>query len=211
MMPPSKFNLMVFASRMGMVAIGLVILATSVIRTSWKILAQDELTNTSQNNNVEYMVAFDDGQTFKGSYSLPVSGMLPDNVFYGIKRFRDLLWLRFSGGENRAMFALHLADKSASEARELLLKNNYQLALASGIEAMDKLEYAEKLIQEVKVQDERTKKLHYQIFWAGHAYKNLFVDEAKNYSLDDEQFKNLINRFDEWNKTQEENRSSWGF
>jgi hypothetical protein len=144
-----------------------------------------------------------------GNYKLPETGMLPDDMFYGAKEIRNYLWLLFSSGEGKIKMALLLADKSASESEALIEKDESNLAIDAGNEAINKLEYADTLINQERATDAQTKQLHYQIFWAGFAYKAVFDRAQGAFDLDTGKYAQLINRVNDWNKTQEENRFSW--
>jgi Domain of unknown function (DUF5667) len=197
------------ATKTVMMGIGIVILFVSMARAGWETRAKDNSDEVKGNNLVEFMAVFDDGTTAAGNYKLPETGMLPDNMFYGAKEIRNYLWLLFSSGEGKIKMALLLADKSASESGALIEKDESNLAIDAGNEAINKLEYAETLIDQVKVADAQTKQIHYQIFWAGWAYKQVFVKMQDSFDLDTERYTNLITRVDDWNKTQEENRYNW--
>lgn len=196
-------------SKVMLMGVGTIILFVSMARAGWETRANSDGDAVSGNNLIEFTAVFDDGTTAAGNYKLPETGMLPDDMFYGAKKIRNYIWLLFSSGTAKIKMALLLADKSAAESGALIEKDESGLAIDAGNEAVDKLEYAETLIDQVKVADAQTKQLHYQIFWAGYAYKEVFIKMQDSFNLDIEGYANLIKRADDWNKTQEENRYNW--
>lgn len=197
--------------KMMVVVAGVMVLIVSVARAGWETQAINNGDAVAGNNLVEYTAIFDDGTTAVGNYKLPETGMLPDELFYGVKKIRNYLWLWFSQGLAKTKMSLLLADKSASEAGKLIEKGKNNFAIDAGNEAVDKLKYADTLINKEKVADPQVKQLHYQIFWAGFAYKEIFVKAKDSFDIDTVKLEKLINRVDEWNKTQEKNRYSWEY
>lgn len=191
------------------IGVGGIVLMISVARAGWETRAISGSDAVPGNNLIEYNAVFDDGTTAVGNYKLPETGMLPDNMFYGMKKIRNSLWLLFSHGPGKIKMAILLADKSAAESEALIAKEEVSTAIEAGNEAVDKLEYAETLINQIKVADSQTKQLHYQIFWAGYAYREVFKEAKDSFDMDITKYENLINRIDDWNKKQEENRYSW--
>ncbi len=197
--------------RSSVVLLGLMIVLVSIARAGLEILAKDETNTVISNDTINYLVTFDDGETMSGTYKLPVTGMLPDDTFYGIRQLRDWLWLNFSGGKNKLKIALLLADKNIAEAKALLTQEKYNRAIETGNQAVDKLEYANDLVNGFKVPDDQVKQLHRQILSAGFAYKMIFANPGNAFGIDEEKYTKLINRIDDWNKEQEKNRFSWNY
>jgi hypothetical protein len=196
---------------MAVLGVGLTILIISMARAGWEIWASDNNGEIQGNNLVNFTAVFGDGTTTPGTYKLPEAGMLPDNMFYGMKKIRDSLWLAFSQGIAKTRMALLLADKSIAESKKMMDVGKYDLTIEAGNEAMNKLEYADKLINDVKVADAQTKQLHYQIFWAGYAYKEVLDKMQDAFDLDTGKYSQLINRINDWNKTEEQNRYNWDY
>ncbi len=136
-------------------------------------------------------------------YKLPETGILPNNPLYLFKRVRDHLWLVFSYGINKSKIALLLADKKAAEFGRLATQENIDWALESGNEAVDKLEYAYYLSENLNISDVAKKLLLNQIYEAGYAYKQVFVLSGDKFNNNLESYKQLLNRINEWNKKQE--------
>lgn len=113
-------------------------------------------------------------------YKLPQTGILPGNVFYRIKESRNWLWQKFSfGKEKEAKIALILADKKMAEAKALLKKGNYNLALKTSMRAVDKLKYAYTLSSEIRNGSLEKKLILDQIREATLAYETISI-ELKN-------------------------------
>lgn len=189
--------------------VGIAVLAISMARAGWETRANGDTDEVAGNNLVEFLAVFGDGTTTPGDYKLPETGILPDNMLYGIKEIRNSLWLLFAKGQAKTKMALLLADKSTAEAGKLIEKEETVKAIDAGNEAINKLEYANTLINQVSSVDVQTKQLHFQIFWAGFAYRAVFDRARGSFNLDTEKYATLINRMDDWNKTQEKNRYSW--
>lgn len=196
-------------SKIIVVGVGIVILMISMARASWETRANNNSDKVDGNNLVDFTAVFGDGTTTAGNYKLPETGMLPDEMFYGIKKIRNYIWLFFARGPAKIKMAILLADKNAAEGGKLIEKDKADLATDAGNEAIDKLEYAETLIDQIKVADAQIKQLHYQIFWAGYAYKEVFLGAENSFEIDTVKYTKLINRLDDWNKTQEKNRYNW--
>lgn len=195
--------------RLGVVVLGLLILLVSMARAGLEIWATEEKETIILNKTINFIAKFGDGETMVGVYQVPETGMLPDNLFYGVKKIRDFLWLELSMGENKIKMAVLQADKGVAATAELIKKEDYSRAVESGNEAMDKLEYANKLLNDIKVTDDQTKQLHYQIFRAGFAYKEVFKRLDGAFGMDNSKYLNLLNRINDWNKEQENNRYDW--
>ena len=136
-------------------------------------------------------------------YKLPETGMLPSNPLYIIKRVRDHLWLVFSGGLYKSKITLLLADKKAAEFGKLTGLGSTSLALESGNEAIDKLEYAYISSKNLNLSKVMRNQLLDQIYVAGYAYQQVFVLAKGGFTNNLESYNQLINRINEWNKKQE--------
>ena len=89
-----------------------------------------------------------------------------------------------------------MADKKAAESRALMFEDKSNLAIESGNEAIDKLEYAYNLSVKIK-NDVAKRELLDQIYKAGFAYEQVFSESGVDKN------RSLINRINEWNKNQE--------
>jgi len=197
--------------RVFIVLIGLVILFVSVARAGLSLMAQDGDMDSLRNEEVKFLVTFDDGETASGTYKLPQAGMLPNNVFYGFKKVRDYIWMSLSGGEDKVKLAVLMADKKIAEFQKLTEKGERGLAVESGNEAVDKLEYANGLVMGAKNVDAQSKQIRKQILWAGLAYGEIFHRNEKEFQIDSEKYTKLLTRIDGWNKQQEKNRYTWNY
>lgn len=197
--------------RVFVVLIGLVILFVSVAKAGLNLMAQDGEMDSLRNEEVKFLVNFEDGETVSGTYKLPDAGMLPNHVFYGFKKVRDYVWMTLSGGENKVKLAVLMADKKIAEFQKLTEKGERGLAVESGNEAIDKLEYANELVMGAKNVDAQSKQIRKQILWAGLAYREIFHRNEKGIEIDSEKYTKLLTRIDGWNKQQEKNRYTWNY
>jgi len=197
--------------RVFVVLIGLAILFVSVARAGLSLMAQDGDMDQLRNEEVKFLVTFDDGETASGTYKLPQAGMLPSNVFYGFKKVRDYIWMSLSGGEEKVRLSVLMADKKIAEFQKLTEKGERGMAVESGNEAIDKLEYANGLVMGTKNADAQSKQIRKQILWAGLAYGEIFHRNEKEFQIDSEKYTKLLTRIDGWNKQQEKNRFTWNY
>ncbi len=209
---PNKKLFLGILSKVAVLMLGVMILTVSVARAGWEIWASDENKEIPSSNIVDFTAVFSNGETSPGTYKYPKSKIKPDDAWYGMKKLRDLLWLSFSKGLTKVNLAVVQADKNMSDCIELRNEGKYDRAIEAGNEAMDKLEYADKLIYETQSVDAQTKQLHYQIFWAGYAYKTTLEKMENSFqSINTDKYPKLIKRIDDWNKKQEEKRYAWDF
>lgn len=185
------------------------VLGISLARASLEILAQELNSDKIGNNPFSFVIDYGDGQTEVGSYKLPEVATLPTNPMYGLKRVRDYFWLLLSRGVNKNKLALLMADKKVEETRQLWRMNKNDEALTAGNEAMDKLEYANQLVLASGDNTDQNKQIAKQIYMAGFAYNEVFKLGSNAFDLDAQKYQQLINRNEEWNKTQKENRWKW--
>lgn len=189
--------------------VGVMVLGISLARASLDILAQELNSDKIGRNPFSFVIDYGDGQTELGSYKLPEVPTLPTNPMYGLKRIRDYFWLLLSQGVNKNKLALLMADKKAEETRQLWQMNKNDEALTAGNEAMDKLEYANQLVLASGGDTDQNKQIAKQIYMAGFAYNEVFKLGNNAFDLDVQKYQQLINRNEEWNKTQKENRWKW--
>jgi len=197
--------------RLAALTLGLIILFVSMARASLVLIAQEGGTESLKNKEILFKINFLSGDTIDSKYKFPEVGTLPDNPMYGFKRIRDYFWLYFSQGEEKVKVSLLMADKNIVEFTELTNREKYDLAIDSGNEGLDKLEYAYGLVNNLKKTDTQAKKLYQQVFMVGFAYKEVFRLAEKSYSFEAEKYSKLISRINDWNKEQEKNRYTWDF
>lgn len=191
------------------VVLGLSFVFVSITRASLDILAKEIDEDAIKNRYLEFTIKYGDGETEPSSYNLPEVGMLPNNPFYGFKKIRDWMWLNLSSGTNKAKLAILMTDKKMTEMGQLFLANQNQTAIEAGIEALDKLEYANSLLAANPQPDDNTRLLRKQVLRAGYAYREIVEAGAKNFDLDQVKYNDLIERIESWNQKQEAERWSW--
>jgi hypothetical protein len=199
------------AGRVFVVLFGLAILFVSVARAGLSLMAQDGEMDQLRNEEIKFLTTFSDGEKIEGTYKLPQAGMLPSNFFYGFKKVRDYIWMSLSSGNSKTKMAILMADKKVAEFEKLRQVGDRMLAIETGNEAIDKLEYANGLVMESKNADAETKQVRKQILWAGLAYGELFKRNESDFQLVNDKYTMLLSRIDEWNKKQEKNRFSWNY
>ena len=176
--------------------LSIVILVVSLARAGVEVMTENGSLKTMGKNEVVVESLDENGRNKFEIYKLPETGIMPDNPTYVLKKVRDSLWLTFSQGINKPKIALLLADKKAAESRALMFEDKSNLAIESGNEAIDKLEYAYNLSVKIK-NDVAKRELLDQIYKAGFAYEQVFSESGVDKN------RSLINRINEWNKNQE--------
>ncbi|MBP9817506.1 hypothetical protein KBC75_01965 [Candidatus Shapirobacteria bacterium] len=202
---PLKIDLWSIAGKVGVIFVGFIVLAVSLTQTTLRIMAVDEI----RNNPMELTINYKDGTTEQASYKFPEVNMLPDNPFYGLKRVRDWMWLLMTSKQNKPKVALLLADKKIAEMTELFKKDKSELAIETGNEALDKLEYAHGLESDVSQIPDEVKRFRKQLFLAGNAYSQILNDKKENFELNQVKFDELNKKINDWNKKQEEESWQW--
>lgn len=189
----------------------LVILVVSMTKASLNLMAKDNRLEVLKKNEINFVTNFGNGETFAGSYKFPNAGMTSDNMLYGFKRIRDYMWLTFSSGYHKAELAILMADKKMVEFEMLSQKGMANKAFEAGNESIEKLEYANGLLNEFHSTDETAKKLRQQIFVAGLAYKETASGVEKEHTLNRQEYSKLITRINDFIKEQEKNKYTWNF
>jgi len=191
--------------------LGLMILFVSVARAGWTLMAQGGEMEILKSEEIKFLKTFGDGETLAGTYKLPEPGILPSNVLYGFKKLRDYLWIAFSKGGDKIKLVVLMADKKVAEFADLTEIGQRDMAIESGNEAIDKLEYASKQAEQINVANAQLKQIKIQILWAGWAYEEVFRRSEQEYQIDSEKYTKLLTRIDDWNKEQEKNRFNWNY
>jgi len=136
-------------------------------------------------------------------YKLPQSRILPDNKYYRLKEIRDWTWKKFSfGEENKIQIWLILADKKVSEARALMQKEKYDLAINSYQKAIDKLKYAESLVNKIENKDIVKNQFVKQISKMAEVYSKMIEEMGKNDKIDEQKYLLLLQEINEFEEKQ---------
>lgn len=167
------------------------LLVISITRATLEIMNKDDKENVLR---TEPVIIND-----RVIYKLPQSRVLPDNMFYFLKKGRDWLWLRFSPKEeNKIRVSLILADKKISEAIILNKKEKYDLATEAGFAAIDNLKYALELTKKIDEQQIFQKQMYTQISEAAKAYGEIVEEMGKNDKIDGQKYFSLLQKINEF-------------
>jgi hypothetical protein len=183
---------------------GIVILFLSVTRAGYELMANDNNENKLRNNLIEFTYLDDSGEKQEYSYLLPTTSTLPNNPFYGFKKVRDYLWLKFSQGEiNKCKTAFLLADKKMTEGKMLMELGETKIAIEASQEALEKLKYAKSIIPDDEKFRVEADYIRDQVYMAGLAYESI-VKKIQLSFEDESAAKNLLeknlNEFNQENK-----------
>lgn len=175
----------------GAIGLGVVILFVSLARAGFSTFAVDDCDKLRV-LPIEFKI--DDEIC---SYKLPGVGTLSSSPIYRLKRMRDRLWEGFDNNPvKKAEIMLFMADKKMAEVIELSKQGQNELALDRCIEAVNKLKYADGLLNEVKDRENGVDELDNQIYRAGLAYREIIEASCKP----------LINDIDNWNENYKKNK-----
>lgn len=141
-------------------------------------------------------------------YKLPPVDTLPTSPFYGFKRLRDYLWLTFSNGPvKKSQIALLLSDKKMAEAIALFNNDQSGIGLNAGIEAVDKLKYADKLIANYQKEDIFKEQMEIRIFQTGNAYKEIMTSINNTFGLDEAKYQQIITDLNKLNEEKQKEKN----
>ncbi|MDP4010015.1 MAG: DUF5667 domain-containing protein [Candidatus Shapirobacteria bacterium] len=141
-------------------------------------------------------------------YKLPPVDTLPTSPFYGLKRLRDYLWLTFSNGPvKKSQIALLLSDKKIAEAIALFNNDQLEIGLNAGIEAVDKLKYADKLIANYQKEDIFKEQMEIRIFQTGNAYKEIMTSINNIFGLDEAKYQQIITDLNKLNEEKQKEKN----
>ena len=183
---------------------GIVILFFSVTRAGYELMAKDNNENKLRNNLIEFTYLDDNGEKQEFNYLLPTTKTLPNNPFYGFKKIRDYLWLKFSQGEiNKCKTAFLLADKKMTEGKMLMELGNSKMAIEASQEALEKLKYTKSIIPDDEKFRVEADHIRDQVYMAGLAYESIV--KKMELSFDDESSAKILleknlNEFNQENK-----------
>lgn len=99
-----------------MVFLAMGILYISFVRASLEKVINDERFDSLRKISVSYVTPKGENKC----YRLPESGVLPDNIFYSIKEFRDNLWIYLTRDKaDKIMLMVLINDKRLEEVLSL--------------------------------------------------------------------------------------------
>lgn len=136
-------------------------------------------------------------------YKLPQSQILPKSGYYWLKDTRDWVWQKFSFDDEKTIqIKLILADKKVSEARELIKKEKYDLALENYARAIEKLKDAGKLVNNIEKKDIFKSETNNQIKKMTQVYKKMIEEMGKNDKIDEQKYLLLLQKVYAFEKKQ---------
>ncbi|MDD3998695.1 MAG: DUF5667 domain-containing protein [Candidatus Shapirobacteria bacterium] len=171
------------------------ILLISISRASLEIMSKEEREGRLRTEPV----IIDDVEIYK----LPQSQTLPKSGYYWLKETRDWLWQKFSFDDEKIIqITLILADKKVSEARNLMEKEKYSLALENYAKAIEKLEDAGKLVNNMEKKDIFKSETNNQIKRMTQVYKKMIEEMGKNDKIDEQKYLLLLEKVYAFEKKQ---------
>lgn len=156
----------------GVVMAGIAILLGSMVKLSW-----DELNRAGGGEKLRVIpIIFEvegaDGSKIKGEYRIPPAGLLPSSPWYGIKFWRNWLWIKMSPeGVRRVEIMLLVADKSLSEAISLKKAGEDELAKETMVGARKSLLAAREELE--KIDSDKRGQLEFRLEQADLAYREV--------------------------------------
>lgn len=171
------------------------ILLVSISRASLEIMSKQEREGRLRTEPVII-----DGVEI---YKLPQSRVLPNSGYYWVKKIRDWFWQKFSFDEEKIIqITLILADKKVSEARNLMEKEKYSLALDSYHKAIEKLTEAKNLINKFENKPIYRNEINNQIKKMAEVYRKMIEEVGKNDKIDEQKYLRLLQEINEFEKKQ---------
>lgn len=189
---------------LGALTLGGMILFVSIVKAGWKITTGEEKEGKIRNTPVEVTIATEGGQIRKTFYKLPEVSLLPTSLWYKVKELRDALWMGLSNDPTEKIkTVLLLADKKIVEAKELFERKNVNQAIEASREALNKLKYAERLVNQKQDKNEETKQLETQIKRAGIVYQQMVGNMAGGFDLEATRYEETMAEIKEFNQKSE--------
>lgn len=103
-----------------LVIFALAILFISIARANLETVMREVKEDTIRVVPVEYVTEFENGEKIKSVYYLPRIKILPTNILYPIKMWRDKLWLALIRDNcEKSKLIMLIADKQMAESDEL--------------------------------------------------------------------------------------------
>ena len=189
----------------GILMLGGTILFVSVVKAGWKMTTEQENEGKIRNRSIDVAIASEGGQIKKDYYKLPEVSILPTNIWYKVKELRDALWMGLGNDSTeKTKTVLLLADKKIVEAEELFERKNVNEAVEASREALNKLKYAESLVNQKQDKDEETKQLEQQIDKAGIVYQQVVGNMAGGFDLETTRYEETMAEIKEFNQKSED-------
>lgn len=202
-------SLKLAAPRFLFLLVSLLVLFLSLARVSLQITAVEDQEGNLRRDPIEISFSRPDGQIEKAEYKLPEVNTLPTHPFYGFKKIRDWLWLKFTANKvDQTRLILLFADKKISESRQLFNNNNPSYALDSAKEAISLLQQSQSSFDQIVISPDnrlQLKELYRQIFLAGLAYHQVLQSKSTTFDIDTSRYQGIINSLDDWNQIQKTN------
>jgi len=103
-----------------LVVLAIAILFISIARANLETVMREVKEDTIRVVPVEYVTEFENGEKIKSVYYLPRIKILPTNILYPIKMWRDKLWLTLIRDNcEKSKLIMLIADKQMAENDEL--------------------------------------------------------------------------------------------
>lgn len=162
----------------------------SLSRASLELLIKDEKSNFLRKVPFETDIIINNKVEGKMVYKLPETRTLPSSPFYGIKKMRDYLWIKFiKKPEDKARLLLLIADKQMGEVLIMKKKGiDKQMLIGTMIEAADKLKLASEGLEEISVEKIEVKEIKKQIQKSKYVYKKII----ESIEIEEEERKEII-------------------
>ncbi len=188
--------------RFFLLLMGLLILFWSLVAAGLERLKNDIRDNNLRNVPIEYIKEIGNGEKIKKIYKVPESNVRPNDWRYGIKKFRDGLWILLSRTpKQKAEIYLLMADKRMFETTELI-KNQKKDDLVLKIldNSIYNLMRAKESLWKENKRDPDFFRIDWQIDQAGLAYEDI----VKSFSYKNEEINKIINELEIWNQKNKE-------
>lgn len=192
---------------------GMGILFVSLSRASLEIITKESREDTLRKYPITFTIKITNSTQTTHTYKLPFNDVEKNNFFSLIKSWRDNLWIKFTRDNiNKSKIALLVADKKMAQAISLIKVNDSKMALEASQEALEKLKYADSLVNNANQNNGEVKQIRSQIYEAGYAYREILkgMENLVNINKND-QYLTIIKNLDNWNENQEKEKEVGNF
>jgi hypothetical protein len=181
-----------------------IILLVSMARASLSLTLKKEKEDALRKVPVRLLKEREDGSVTVDVYMLPTVRTLPHNVFYGVKRIRDLMWIGFcQERDEKISLAMLLADKKIAETQILFVNGQADWAMKAAEDGINLLERAKKLWSELDDQAEEKMVIKIKIKTAGLVYEKILKRAEGAVDVNQAEYERIIKRLQKINEEEE--------
>ncbi len=167
------------------VLVGAGILVMSLSKMSFVAMVNSEKEGNMPKEPINFEWIDETGQIQRLNYALPLPGIDSSHPVYGLKEFRNWLWINLPGKpEEKTNLLILMADKKMAETKKLVEDNRVLRALETSGEAVENLKQARLELEGAVISSEQKLGLRKRIVEAGLAYEKIIESMSDSFNLD---------------------------